>query len=241
MSLMNKKIRNATKTVASGIEFKSKLEGYCYRRLIDNGFKPYYERYKLILFPSKEIKYISSLFWSTPKGTFKKQIKPLLPITYTPDFVFSVGNQIFIVETKGRPNDVYPYKRKIFLRWLEEKAQENLAYKFHFFEPKNQNEIHEMISQINNMTELQFIITNSKSLPSKDAILAEKFIEERDFAKLQELVHSDIIKIQKKRDKTQEELDLEVIYIKLEDAITSYRQGIDGDEALADMFGDDYD
>ena len=71
--------------------------------------------------------------------------------------------------------------------------------------------------------------------------MSEKFIEERDFAKLQELVHSDIIKIQKKRDKTQEELDLEVIYIKLEDAITSYRQGIDGDEALADMFGDDYD
>ena len=238
---MNKKIKNATKTVASGIEFKSKLEGYCYRRLVENGFKPYYERYKITLFPKKTIEYISNLYWSTPKGFFKKQMKPLLPITYTPDFVFSVGNNIFIIETKGRPNDVYPYKRKIFLRWLEQKAQDNQNYKFHFFEPKNQNEIHEMISQINDMTELQFIRVNFKALPGKDAQIAERLIEERDFSTLQELVHSDIVKIQKKRDKTQEELDLEVIYLKLEDAITSYRQGIDGDDALSDMFGDEYE
>lgn len=238
---MNKKIKNATKTVASGIEFKSKLEGYCYRRLIENGFKPYYERYKIVIFPKKEIRHIASLYWSTPKGSFKTQMKPLLPITYTPDFVFSVGKSIFIIETKGRPNDVYPYKRKIFLRWLEQKAQDNQDYKFYFFEPKNQNEIHEMISQINDMTELQFIQTNFKALPGKDAQIAERLIAERDFAALQELVHSDIVKIQKKKDKTQEEIDLEIIYIKLEDAITSYRQGIDGDDALSDMFGDEYE
>lgn len=238
---MNKKIKNATKTVASGIEFKSKLEGYCYRRLIENGFKPYYERYKITIFPKEQIQYIKSLYWSTPKGDFKNQIKPLLPITYTPDFVFSVGNDIFIIETKGRPNDVYPYKRKIFLRWLERKAQDNQNYKFHFFEPKNQNEIHQMISQINDMTDLQFIRANFKALPGKDAPIAERLIEERDFVNLQELVHSDLVKIQKKRDKTQEEIDLEVLYLKLEDAITSYRQGIDGDDALSDMFGDDYE
>lgn len=238
---MNKKIKNATKTVASGIEFKSKLEGYCYRRLIENGFKPYYERYKIVIFPKKEIRHIAGLCWSTPKGSFKTQMKPLLPITYTPDFVFSVGKSIFIIETKGRPNDVYPYKRKIFLRWLEQKAQDNQDYKFYFFEPKNQNEIHEMISQINDMTELQFIQANFKALPGKDAQIAERLIAERDFAALQELVHSDIVKIQKKKDKTQEEIDLEIIYIKLEDAITSYRQGIDGDDALSDMFGDEYE
>ena len=238
---MNKKIKNATKTVASGIEFKSKLEGYCYRRLVENGFKPHYEKYKITLLPGIAIKFIKTLMWSTPKGKFRDQIKSLLPTTYTPDFVFSVGNDIFIVETKGRPNDVYPYKRKTFLRWLEKKAQLNQDYRFHFFEPKNQDEINQMILKINSMTDLQFIESNSKSLPNKDAKIAEEFIVKRDFASLQELVHSDILKLQRKKDKTQEELDLEVIYIKLEDAISSYRQGIDGDEALSDMFDEEYE
>ena len=42
----NKKVRNATPLVYDGIQFRSKLEAYCYKKLIQNNIKADYEKNK---------------------------------------------------------------------------------------------------------------------------------------------------------------------------------------------------
>ena len=45
----NKKVRNATPLVYDGIQFRSKLEAYCYKKLIQNNIKADYEKNKYVL------------------------------------------------------------------------------------------------------------------------------------------------------------------------------------------------
>ena len=43
-------------------------------------------------------------------------------VTYTPDFVVYENDCIYLIEVKGFPNDVYPLKRKLLLKWIEEQS-----------------------------------------------------------------------------------------------------------------------
>ena len=56
--------------------------------------------------------------------------KKLQDWEYTPDFVITMNGYTFYVEAKGNPNDLWPYKRKMFIKWLE--SQPNC----YFFEVK---------------------------------------------------------------------------------------------------------
>lgn len=40
-------------------------------------------------------------------------------ITYTPDFTIFHNNTLFIIEAKGKENDTYPIKKKLFRKVLE--------------------------------------------------------------------------------------------------------------------------
>lgn len=60
---------------------------------------------------------------------------------YTPDFVCQTHDKsgkpvMAIIEVKGDPNDVWSYKKKLFLSWLEENAPRSL-----FFETRNQKQL----------------------------------------------------------------------------------------------------
>ena len=122
----NKKVRNATENVYDGITFKSKLETYVYKQLKAHNLKAEYEPIKFELIPS-------FIFCG----------KKIRAMTYTPDFV----GDYFIIEAKGKPNDVWPYKWKWFMWMLLNK---NLADKYKLFVVHNQKEVNECIKQIQN-------------------------------------------------------------------------------------------
>lgn len=125
----NKKIRNATPISCQNIAFKSKLETMVYKTLIEEGFSPQYEptRYELwgkqeptIPFYTKgKFKKLNKHLTALSSDTVK-DMRPLSPIHYTPDFVFSHGSKTIFVEAKGMQNDVYPYKMKLFRAYLEQ-------------------------------------------------------------------------------------------------------------------------
>jgi hypothetical protein len=68
--------------------------------------------------------------------TSLQERKSVLPTTYTPDFVLDTGNQLFVIECKGFPNDAYPIKRKLFLEYLSK-----LEKPSYFIEAKNESQI----------------------------------------------------------------------------------------------------
>ena len=120
----NKKVRNATPLVYDGIQFRSKLEAYCYKRLVQNNIKADYEKNKYVLIEK-----------------FKFQEKTILPITYTPDFV----GDGFIIECKGCMNETFPIKFKLFKRYL---YLNNLDYKL--FLPRNQKDVDKVVLELMN-------------------------------------------------------------------------------------------
>lgn len=67
-------------------------------------------------------------------------------MTYTPDFV---GNN-FIIEAKGRPNDVFPYKWKLFQYNL---VKSGLDEQYNLFIVHNHKEVDECIKQIKQLTD----------------------------------------------------------------------------------------
>lgn len=122
----NQKIKNATPNEYDGIKFKSKLETYVYKQLKAHNLFVEYEPIKFILIPS-----------------FTFCGKKIRAMTYTPDFV---GNN-FIIEAKGKPNDVFPYKWKWFMWTL---LNRGLAERYKLFIVHNHKEVDNCIQQIIN-------------------------------------------------------------------------------------------
>lgn len=115
--MINKKVKNATSVEYDGIKFKSKLELTIYKALREKGLNPLYECNKFILQegfrPSKPY-YLKGVCPKTANGYAK-----IIQITYTPDFTVEYGDKILFIEAKGKQNDSYPIKRKLFLKYLE--------------------------------------------------------------------------------------------------------------------------
>ena len=116
--IVNKKVKNATSTEYDGITFKSKLEVTIYKALKEKGLNPLYERTRFILQegfrPSKPY-FIKGVCPSTVNGYAK-----IIQITYTPDFEVKYNDKILYIEVKGRQNDTYPIKRKLFLKFIDD-------------------------------------------------------------------------------------------------------------------------
>lgn len=127
--MINKKVRNATVTEYNGIKFRSKQEVMCYKTLVENGFNPSYETKSYVLFAGftthvpfytknkfkRKNKYIATI-----TKHLAQDARPIEPWLYTPDFTFEYKDYFIVIEVKGKENDVYPYKKKLFRRYLEE-------------------------------------------------------------------------------------------------------------------------
>lgn len=124
----NKKIKNATPLEYDNILFKSKLEARVYQLFKDAGFMIAYEPKAFLLFegfnPTIPI-------FVKVGNTFKGSTKKVRDIWYTPDFIISDKKKVFIIETKGFPNDAYPMKEKMFRKKLENIKSSD--YQYHFF------------------------------------------------------------------------------------------------------------
>ena len=130
--MANKKIRNATVCTSKSITFKSVLEKSCFTCLEEQGFSPQYEPRKFIIFPS--FVPITPFYDKETDMQQKKRIELLgkqsskelrlcngliQPITYTPDIYIRYNDLDIWIECKGFTNDVFPYKKKMFRKLLD--------------------------------------------------------------------------------------------------------------------------
>ena len=139
----NKKIKNATKVQYNNILFNSKIELMAYKTLVEKGFSPEYETHKFTIFEGYKP--------TVPFYTINKNTKELslnntkqIAITYTPDFILRYKEWTIIIEVKGKMNDVYPYKRKMFRKFLEDNIKGNVLF-FEVYTKKNVLQMIEII------------------------------------------------------------------------------------------------
>lgn len=133
----NKKIKNATKITCDEIQFRSKLEAYCYTKFKEAGIILNYEKEKFTLIEG-----------------FEYEGKKIRPMTYTPDFT----NDTFIIECKGFGNDLWPTKQKLFMQCLVK-----MADKRKFIVLKTQKDVNECITKILNYYENSKIQSDSNN------------------------------------------------------------------------------
>ena len=128
------------KVVFDGITFASGLERYMYQALKKAGIKAKYEGETYTLIDGFKFMTTSYERQSNGKGEFKDRgNKKILPIKYTPDFV---GDK-FIIECKGRANESFPMRWKLFKRMINIKQPYVTLYK-----PQNQKECDQVIELI---------------------------------------------------------------------------------------------
>lgn len=147
MKSNNRKIKGAKFTEYNGIKFKSILECSCYKKLEAAELDFSYESERIILW--KGTKLNNTIVYAPRKirvGKYNKfldlQTRALLNITYTPDFVVLKDGYKIYFDVKGKENDVYPIKKKMFLKALEERED---GIKYLFFEPHS---VRQMIQAI---------------------------------------------------------------------------------------------
>ena len=142
MTTTNKKIKNAENVIYDGIKFRSKLEVYCYKKLKEEGLSFKYEDKTYNLIPT--FKYKFKMYEPYKDGTnwfLSEKLSLIRGMSYTPDFVNE--DEHWIIECKGRANDAFPLKWKLFKYLL---SQLNLD--FDLYLPKNQKHIDECIKLI---------------------------------------------------------------------------------------------
>ena len=130
------------KVICDGITFASGLEKYMYQALKEAKIKAEYEGEKYTLIEGFEFNVESHERQSNGKGEFTNRgNKKILPIKYTPDFV---GNE-FIIECKGRANESFPIRWKLFKKFINRRYPHVTLYK-----PQNQKECDMVIELIIN-------------------------------------------------------------------------------------------
>ena len=128
------------KVIYDNITFASGLEKYMYKALKEAGIDFKYEGVTFELMPSFIFENVSIERQSNGKGDFTNRgVKKILNLKYTPDF----GGDTFIIETKGRANESFPLRWKLFKKWMMDNKDYRTLYK-----PQNQSECNETIKLI---------------------------------------------------------------------------------------------
>lgn len=118
-----------------GITFASGLEKYMYICLKKEKIKFVYEGETFELLPGFNFNSECYERQSNGKGEFTNRGgKKVLNIKYTPDFI----GEDFIIETKGRANESFPLRWKMFKYLMHLKNDKRTLYK-----PQNQSECQE--------------------------------------------------------------------------------------------------
>ena len=130
----------AKKVEYDGITFASGLEKYMYRALKKAKVKAKYEGRTYTIQSGFEFNMDSYERQSNGKGEFKNRgNKKILPIKYTPDFI----GDGFIIECKGRANESFPMRWKLFKGYVNTVQPYVTLYK-----PQNQKECDRVIELI---------------------------------------------------------------------------------------------
>ena len=128
------------KVTFDGIQFASGLEKYMYMALKKAKIKAKYEGWTYTLQEGFMCDIESYERQANGKGQMvNKGQKKILPIKYTPDFV----STSFIIECKGRANESFPLRWKMFKNYINKHMKHVTLYK-----PQNQKECDEVINLI---------------------------------------------------------------------------------------------
>tara|TARA_R110000772_G_scaffold17469_3_gene48752 strand:+ start:618 stop:1067 length:450 start_codon:yes stop_codon:yes gene_type:complete len=130
----------SNKILYDGIKFASGLERYMYMALKKAKIQADYEGMTYELFPGFNFNIPSYERCGNGKGAYKNRgNKKILNIKYTPDFI----GKGFIIETKGRANESFPLRWKMFKKHVIDELQPIILFK-----PQNQKECDETIRLI---------------------------------------------------------------------------------------------
>ena len=126
----NKKIKNASPLEYDGISFKSKLEKMAYQTLKENNLPVEYEPQKFIIWEGFKptVPFYNK---DTKTRMLKLENKKIINISYTPDFIIHYNNHLVIMELKGLENDLFPMKKKMFRKWLEENEPKSIYFEIY--------------------------------------------------------------------------------------------------------------
>tara|TARA_R100000005_G_C4921739_1_gene154708 strand:+ start:62 stop:505 length:444 start_codon:yes stop_codon:yes gene_type:complete len=128
------------KVTFDGITFASGLERYMYQVLKKAKIKAKYEGKTYIVQEGFMFKNESYERQSNGKGELvNRGCKKILPIKYTPDFI----SDSFIIECKGRANESFPMRWKLFKKYVNDNMKHVTLYK-----PQNQKECDKVIELI---------------------------------------------------------------------------------------------
>ena len=132
------------KVTYDGVTFASGLEKYMYQALKKAKIKADYEGRTYTLIEGFDFESSSYERQSNGKGQFvDRGNKKIQPIKYTPDFI---GDD-FIIETKGRANESFPMRWKLFKKFINKCYPRVTLYK-----PQNQKECDQVIELLTNKT-----------------------------------------------------------------------------------------
>ena len=130
----------AKKVTYDGIKFQSGLEVYMYKALKEARIVGEYEPTSYTLLNGFDLESVCFEKQANGKGEYKDRgCKRILPIKYKPDFV----GRDFIIECKGRANESFPLRWKLFKAWITRHSP-GIA----LFKPQNQKDCDETIKQI---------------------------------------------------------------------------------------------
>jgi len=122
----------AKKVSFDGIDFASGLEKYMYMALKKAKIRSKYEGETFVLLNGFHFENEAYEKQANGKGDYiNRGNKRILPIKYTPDFI---GDD-FIIETKGRANESFPMRWKLFKKLVSEQFPNITLYK-----PQNQKD-----------------------------------------------------------------------------------------------------
>ena len=130
----------AKKVSYDGHNFASGLERYMYMALKKAKIKAKYEGETFVLMNGFHFENESYEKQANGKGEFvNRGSKRILPIKYTPDFI----GEDFIIECKGRANESFPMRWKLFKLLVSQQFPNYTLYK-----PQNQKECDRVIEII---------------------------------------------------------------------------------------------
>ena len=145
---MRRKIRRkrgpvvSKKVTVDGIKFASGLEAYMYKALKAAKIKADYEKRTFEIFEGFDFTNESYERQANGKGSMvNRGNKKVLAIKYTPDF----EGKNFIIECKGRANESFPIRWKLFKKYVADNLPDITLYK-----PQRQSECDEVVKLIKN-------------------------------------------------------------------------------------------
>jgi len=139
------------KVTVDGINFASGLEKYMYLALKEANIQANYEGETFIVMEWFDFSVTSYERCANGKGEFKDRgNKKVLPIKYTPDFI----GDGFIIECKGRANESFPLRWKLFKKIVSSEHPHVIIYK-----PQNHKECDKTV---------ELILERKKGLPVKN-------------------------------------------------------------------------